>query len=113
MMKNPMSSKIVKHKFNAVKCTQDDKKFPSKLERDYYNYLKMQVQKGEVIFFLRQPCFDIGGGVRYYADFVVFNADGSVEFVDTKGKDTAISIAKRKLVESIYPIEIKIVRKVN
>lgn len=102
----------IRHKFGAKPCKSDGIRFPSRLERAYYDRLKLLQQSGEVLFFLRQPCFDLPGGVKYYADFAVYNSDGSVEFVDTKGVDTAIGIAKRKMVEEIYQIEIKIVKKV-
>jgi hypothetical protein len=101
-----------RHKFKAVACESDGKKFPSKLERRYYLQLKERQKKGDVIFFLRQIAFELPGNVRYVTDFQVFLADGSVEFVDTKGRDTPMSIAKRKIVESIYPVTIKIVTKV-
>lgn len=104
--------KTIRHKFGAVRCERSGIKFPSMLERNYYDQLCMRQRAGDVMFFLRQPCFDLPGGVKYLGDFVVFLADGTVEFVDTKGKDTAISIAKRKMVEDLYPINIKIVKKV-
>ena len=100
---------VVKHKFGAVKCQSDGIKFPSRLERDYYEQLKLRQKSGDVLFFLRQPVFDLPGGVKYLCDFAVYLADGTVEFVDTKGLDTPISKLKRKQVEEIYPIEIKIV----
>lgn len=102
----------VKHKFNAVSCERDQKKFPSLLERAYYDELKIRQRSGEVVFFLRQIGFDLPGGVRYFADFQVFLENGTVEFIDTKGRDTPISIAKRKMVEDLYPVEIKIIKKV-
>jgi hypothetical protein len=104
--------KVLKHKFGAVSCERDQKKFPSRLERRYYDELKIRQASGEVIFFLRQTPFEIGGGVKYVVDFTVFLADGTIEFVDTKGRDTKMSIAKRKIVEHLYPVEIKIVTKV-
>ena len=105
-------SKVVRHKFGAVSCERDQKKFPSRLERRYYDQLKHRQSSGEVIFFLRQVPFDLLGGVRYVCDFAVFLADGTVEFVDTKGRDTTLSAAKRKIVEDLYPLKIKIVTKV-
>lgn len=104
--------KTLRHKFGAVRCERAGIKFPSMLERNYYDQLTIRQKSGEVLFFLRQPSFDLPGKVRYIADFAVFLTDGTVEFVDTKGKDTAISIAKRKMVEDLYPITIKIVTKV-
>lgn len=100
----------VRHKFNAKPCEADGKKFPSLLERNYYNQLKMRQQTGEVIFFLRQTPFDLPG-MKYVVDFTVFLASGEVEFVDTKGMDTAMSKAKRRAVEEIYPVTIKIVKR--
>lgn len=104
--------KVHKHKFGAMSCERDQKKFPSRLERRYYDSLKIRQASGDVVFFLCQVPFDIGGGCKYVCDFQVFLADGTVEFIDTKGRDTAMSIAKRKIVEDKYPVEIKIVTKV-
>ncbi len=104
--------KVQRHKFGAISCERDGKKFPSRLERKYYDQLKLRQIAGEVIFFLCQVPFAIGGGVKYVCDFQVFLSDGTVEFIDTKGRDTAMSIAKRKIVEALYPVEIKIVTKV-
>ncbi len=99
---------MIKHKFNAKPCEADGKKFPSKLERSYYNQLKLRQASGEVLFFLRQIPFDIPGG-KYVTDFAVFLNSGDVEFVDTKGMDTPMSKLKRKAVEQLYPVTIKIV----
>ena len=107
-----LKKKRLGHKFKAVSCSRDQKKFPSKLERSYYDQLKLRQQSGDVIFFLRQVAFELPGGVKYVTDFQVFLADGTIEFIDTKGKDTAMSIAKRKIVEELYPVQIKIVTKV-
>jgi|SRR6266404_2327090 len=99
---------MVRHKFNAKSCEADGKKFPSLLERKYYNYLKARQANGEVLFFLRQTPFDLPG-MKYLADFTVFLASGEVEFIDVKGRDTPMSKAKRKAVEELYPVTIKIV----
>jgi Protein of unknown function (DUF1064) len=99
------------HKFKAKSCQEDGHKFPSKLERAYYVQLKIRQTLGEVVFFLLQTPFLLPGGVKYVVDFTVFLADGTVEFVDTKGMDTALSKTKRKMVEDIYPIKIKIVQR--
>lgn len=104
--------KVNKHKFGAISCERDQKKFPSRLERRYYDQLKIRQASGEVVFFLRQIPFDLPGNVRYVCDFQVFLNDGTVQFVDTKGRDTTLSIAKRKMVEDLYPVTIEIVTKV-
>ena len=104
--------KVQRHKFGAISCERDGKKFPSRLDRRYYDQLKMRQISGEVVMFLRQVPFDLPGNVKYVCDFQVFLATGDVEFIDTKGRDTKMSIAKRKMVEELYPVEIKIVTKV-
>ncbi len=102
----------VKHKFGAIRCEADDISFPSKLERSYFNQLKIRQKTGEILFFLRQVGFDLPGGARHFIDFVLFKNDGSVEFVECKGRDLPIGKLKREQVEALYPIEIKIVTKV-
>lgn len=104
--------KRLKHKFKASPCERNGIKFPSKLERAYYDKLLLLQKSGEVVFFLRQVGFDIPGNRRYFADFLVFWADGTADIVDTKGKDTEISKLKRDQVEELYPIKINIVKKV-
>lgn len=101
---------MIRHKFGAKRCETDGIKFPSKLEAKYYGLLKIRQQAGEVIFFLRQVPFYLPGGIKYVVDFQVFLADGTVEFIDTKGKDTPLSLSKRTICEALYPIEIRIVK---
>lgn len=98
---------ILRHKFNAVRTKVDGIKFPSKREARRYEALKQLQRSGLVTFFLRQVPFHLPGEVKYVADFLVFNADGTVDIEDTKGMKTAVYIAKKKMVEAIYPITIK------
>lgn len=101
-----------RHKFGAKTCNDDGHRFPSKLEHRYFQYLQLLVKAGKLLFFMRQCPFHMPGGVKYLVDFVEFYTDGTIRFVDVKGVDTPLSIAKRKIVEAIYPIEIEIVNKV-
>jgi len=107
-----MKPRFTKHKFGAKRTQTDDIKFDSKLEANYYRKLKMAVSSGELLFFLRQPLFDLGGGVTYKADFAEYWADGEVKFTDVKGVETKDFVMKKKLVESLYPITINVVKKV-
>lgn len=103
--------KILKHKFHAVRTKKDGINFDSKLESRYYQQLKLRQAAGEVLFFLCQVPFIIPGS-KYISDFLVFLSDGTVEFIDVKGRDTPLSQVKRKAVEELYPVTIKIVNKV-
>ena len=106
------SKRRLTHKFGAIPCERDGKRFPSKLEARYYDRLLTLRNSGQVLFFLRQIPFDLPGKVKYICDFQVFYANGEVSFIDTKGKDTPLSQAKRKIVEELYPVRIEIVSKV-
>ena len=96
-----------RHKFFAVKTECDGIKFPSKKEAACYEELKQRQKEGEIIFFLRQIPIFLPGGVRYVVDFLTFNADGTVHFVDGKGMQTPVYKAKKKIVEATYPIAIE------
>lgn len=102
----------LKHKYNAVSVNTDGIRFASKLESNYYLYLKQLKRAGEVIQFLRQTPFHLPGKVTYRVDFQVFWKGGNVEFVDVKGQETKDFIRNKKMVEDLYaPIEIKVVKK--
>ena len=103
---------MAKHKFNAKPQECDSIKFPSKLEAAYYKKLKLAQKSGELLFFLRQPTFDLPGGTSYKADFLEFWEDGTVVVTDCKGFETKEFIRSKKQVEDLYPVEINVVKKV-
>jgi len=72
-----------------------------------YQDLELRKKSGDIVFFLRQVPFFLAGGVRYVVDFVTFNSDGSVHFIDAKGFSTPTYKAKKKMVEAMYPVEIE------
>lgn len=100
----------IRHKFNAKPTTIDNIRFSSKKEARYYSELKIRQKAGEVLFFLRQVPISLPGNVKYVVDFLVFLTDGSVEFIDVKGMSTPLFIAKKKMVEELYPFKIMIVK---
>ena len=95
-----------RHKFNAVQVEYDGIKFPSKREGNRYLELKLLQKTGEVVFFLRQPMFDLPGNVKYRADFIIFWAAGFVTIEDVKGVRTKEFIRAKRQVEALYPVEI-------
>ena len=99
------------HKFKAKSVRDDGHHFASKLEHEFYQKLLLLQKAGEVVFFLRQVPFHLPGGVKYVADFQIFNFDGTIRIVDVKGVETSAFITKKKLVEAIYPVEIEIVKR--
>lgn len=98
---------MIRHKFNAKPTVCDGISFGSKKESKRYVELKQLQSSGEVLFFLDQVPFRLPGGVKYRCDFLVFWADGYVTVEDVKGMRLPLYEAKKKIVESLYPIEIK------
>jgi len=101
---------MVTHKYRAQPDNRDGFKFASKREARFYDELKLRQKAGEVLFFLMQVPFHLPGNTKYVCDFQVFYVDGEIEFIDVKGFMTNVFIAKKKQVEQIYPIAIKIVK---
>ena len=101
-----------KHKYNAKPCTSKEGiRFPSTLEKTYFDRLIEAKQKNQISFFLRQVPFQLPGNTKYIVDFLLYYPDDEIVFVDVKGKMTPMSILKIKQVEALYPIKIKIVDK--
>jgi Protein of unknown function (DUF1064) len=100
------------HKYGAISCQRGGVKFPSKLERDYYDYLLKCQKDGRILFFLRQTPIHLPGRVKYVCDFVVFGGGtGNIQFIDVKGKITPTYKMKKKMVEDLYPIKIIEIKK--
>lgn len=95
-------------KYRNVRVEVDGLKFDSKKEAARYSLLKQLRAAGDVLWFIRQPTFDLPGGIRYRADFLVVLADGCVrvEDVKSKGTRTRVYINKAKQVKALYGVEV-------
>ncbi len=98
---------MIKHKFRAKQTVTDGIIFSSKKEAKRYEELKLLQSAGEVLFFLDQVPFRLPGGVKYRCDFLVFWADGTCTIEDVKGMKTDMYNTKKKILEALYPVEIK------
>lgn len=94
-------------KYGAVKTSVDGHTFDSKKEAEYYCNLKIRLQGGDIRGFCLQPIFILAPGLKYKADFIVFNNDGTSEVIDVKGFKTKEYIAKKKVFEDKYKLKIK------
>ncbi len=96
-----------KSKYRANKVAIDGHTFDSQKEADYYCELKLRLQAKEINGFCLQPIFILAPGLKYKADFIVFNKDNSTEVIDVKGFKTKEYIAKKKVFEDKYNLKIK------
>ena len=101
----------LKSKYKSVRSKTDGINFDSKLEAKYYQHLMLLKKAGDILFFLRQVPFDLPGNVKYRCDFVIFWKNGIIEFVDVKGYQTDTYKLKKKMVQDLYPVEIREVTK--
>lgn len=104
--KNFENCKRKKSKYRANKTSIDGHTFDSKKEADYYCELKLRLQGKEINGFCLQPTFMLAPGLKYKADFIVFNLDNSYEVIDVKGVRTKEYIAKKKVFEDKFNIKI-------
>ena len=80
----------------------------NKLERRYYEHLRMLLLSGEVIWF-DYECKNIrlgvvGGKCWYKPDFLVQLADGTLEYHETKGRWEDDALVKIKTAARLYPM---------
>jgi hypothetical protein len=96
------------NKYNAKPTTVDGIRFDSKREAAYYCQLKLRVHFKEVAYFLRQVPIHLPGGTRLVVDFLEVHTDGSLHYVDVKGRETDAFKIKRREIQAVYPIVIEL-----
>ena len=78
-------------KFGNVKVEIDGYKFDSRKESEFYGSLKIKKQAGLIKNFKMQVPYNIVVNnihiANYFLDFEVENNDGTIEYIDIKGKD--------------------------
>lgn len=101
-------------KYGSKKVQIDGRFFDSKAEGARYVQLKTMQQAGVISELECQPKFTIGiRGIwicDVYLDFGYRDKDTVIHYEDVKGKDNALSVLKRKMVEAEYGIKVEIVR---
>jgi hypothetical protein len=96
-----------KSKYKAKKTSVDGHSFDSLKEANYYEELKIRLRVGEIRGFCLQPTFILAPSLKYKADFIVFNNDGTSEIIDVKGMKTKEYIVKKKVFEDKFNLKIK------
>ena len=72
-----------------------------------YKAKKTSIDGGEIRGFCIQPTFILAPNLKYKADFIVFNNDGTTEIIDVKGMKTKEYIVKKKVFEDKFNLKIK------
>lgn len=100
-------SRFKSNKYGAVKQTYNGYSYHSKKEAEYAAFLDWRIKAGEVEKWERQHkiSLDVNGVhiANYFIDFKVYLSDGSVEYVEVKGAESALWIQKWRLTQALYP----------
>lgn len=104
--KNFTNKNVKKTKYRANKTSVDGHTFDSLKEAEYYQQLKLRLQAKDIKGFCLQPTFILAPGLKYKADFIVFNNDQTYDVIDVKGFKTKEYIAKKKVFEDKYNLKI-------
>ena len=99
--------KVKTNKYHSKHITVDGISFDSQKEADYYRELKLRLYAKEIKGFCRQAEFILAPNLRYKADFIVFNNDGTTEIIDVKGFKTQVYKDKKKVFEDKFNLKIK------
>lgn len=87
---NPVAQPAGKRSKYGNRRTQlDGRTFDSKHEAEAYAQLKLETQAGAHSALMCQVAFQLPGGVRYVADFVTLERDGTYRVWDAKSSATA------------------------
>lgn len=97
-------------KYGNCKTELDGRKFDSRHEAEVYRQLSLAAKAGDYCAVLCQVPFHLPGGVKYIADFVTLELDGSFTVWDAKSSATArdkvYRLKKRQMRECLH-IEIR------
>ena len=104
--KNYTDKKSKKTKYRSYKTSVDGHTFDSQKEANYYSMLKLRLQAKDIKGFCLQPTFILAPGLKYKADFITFNNDGTYDVIDVKGYKTKEYIAKKKVFEDKFNLKI-------
>jgi hypothetical protein len=112
--KNPLEGAegekpVKQNKYRNRRTQRDGQEFDSKHEADRYSELQLMLRAGEIRGFVTQHTFYLPGGVKYIADFVVLQNDGTYVVEDTKSPPTRKEKAyriKRRQMREVLGIEI-------
>lgn len=92
-------------KYGNTKTQLDGQKFDSLHEAEVYQELLLRVKANELRAVITQQTFILPGGVKYIADFVTLNNDGTYSVLDAKSeatkKDKVYRLKKRQMKECL------------
>lgn len=96
-------------KYGNKRTEYAGKAFDSAHEAEVYKQLELRVRAGDLRGVICQQAFQLPGGVKYIADFVVLKKDGTYDVLDAKSEATRkdkVYRIKRRQMREVLGIEI-------
>lgn len=105
----PKQAEKKRSKYGNQKTEYAGRHFDSVHEAEVYKELELRVRAGELRGVICQQAFLLPGGVKYVADFVTLNTDGTYSVMDAKSEATRrdkVYRVKRRQMRECLGIEI-------
>lgn len=93
-------------KYRAIKTVYNGRRFDSKAESRWAMFYEQELENGRIILIEYQPVVELlprPNRVKYVADFLITWPDGSKEYIDVKGFQTAVFKLKHKMFKHFHP----------
>lgn len=106
----PAQDQARRSKYGNQKTESGGKRFDSKHEANVYEQLRLRCLAGEFIALGCQVAFYLPGGIKYIADFVAMQPDGTSVVFDAKSEATRkdkVYRLKRRLMKACNNIDIQ------
>ena len=97
------------HKYRAIPTEYRGRRYPSKKQAEKAEELDLLKLAGKIKGFIEEVSFRLPGNSRHRVDFGVIELDNTVTWIEVKGRDLQMGKLKRRQVEELYHIKIKVV----
>lgn len=99
--KGQKGKKPGKSKYHNKPTEVDGKRYDSRKEANRHSELVLAQKAGEIYGWAEQVPFLLPGGVKYVADFVILNKDGTFTVEDAKGMRTDVYKVKKRVMAAM------------
>lgn len=96
------------NKHRNIRTTLDGMSFQSRLEAKLLPEYKLRQKANDIAWFIRQPRFDLPGGIIYKADYLAVFKESVVDIEIFVNKITPKTLSKIEIIQQNYPVKLKI-----
>lgn len=93
-------------KYGAIRTKFNGRSYASKAEASWARYFEEELKQRRIRSIEYQPAVELipkPNRIKYVADFLITYNDGTEEYFDVKGMETAVFKLKHKMFRHFYP----------